>query len=240
MPIELQTNLALVPEPSAPSHVVNVKWVQDFFTGLKKAPVRLVAVADQVGTFNVTDLEFTYTAQGPVDIDGEEVDQDDRILFTHQSNAIENLLYVCSHKGTAGTDETILKCADDFATDIQPGMSVSVTEGDDHANTTWRLTTQGVITAGQTALAWEPFIPARGTEVKAIDFIPADGTATAGGGMEWSLAHDLGTDEVVVTIYNNSNKSLVLAEVEIEDNDHIAVRFGIEPTAGSWRAVVVG
>lgn len=240
MAIEVQTQLALVAEPTAPSHATNIKWVQEFFQGLKKAPVRLVAVADQTGTFNVGDLEFTYTAQGPVDIDDEEVDENDRILFTHQTNAVENLLYVCTHKGVAGTDATVLTCADDFKSDIQPGMTVSVTEGDDHANSTWRLTTQGVITAGTTALTWEPFVPARGTEIKAVDFTPGDGTATAGGGMEWSLDHSLGTDEVQVQLYNNATKAMVMAEVEIEDNDHVMVRFAVEPTAGSWRAIVVG
>ena len=126
MPIELQTNLALIPEPAAPSHVVNVKWVTDFVSGLRKGPVRLVATVNQTGTFNAGDLEFTYTAQGPIDIDGEEIEEEDRILFTGQSDGVENLVYTCTHKGVAGTDETVLTGASDFTGgDIQPGMTVN-------------------------------------------------------------------------------------------------------------------
>ena len=209
---------------------------------MRKGPVRLVSTVNQTGSFNAGDLEFTYTAQGPVDIDGEEIDEEDRVLFTGQSDGIENLVYTCTHKGVAGTDETVLTAAADFAGgDVQPGMTVSVTEGDDHANTTWRLTTQGVITAGTTALTWEPFTPARGTEIRAINFTDADGTSTASGGMEWDLDHSLGTDNVQVQIFNNANNNMVFADIEITDNDTVTITFAVEPPGGSsYRAVVVG
>src|SRR5262245_11089368 len=117
MAIELQTNLALVPEPSAPDHVVNIKWVTAFFQGLRKAPVWLIAVVDQAGTFNQAQLEFEYTAQGPATIDGEDVEVGDRVLFAGQTDPRDNLIFECTHEGVAGTDHTILKVADDFDED---------------------------------------------------------------------------------------------------------------------------
>lgn len=249
MPIELQTNIALIPEPASPAHLVNVRWVENFFQGLQKAPVRLVATVEQTGTFDLGDKDFTYTAVTPTTIDGEVVAVGDRILFTGQlTDPEENLIYECSQAGD-GTDPTILKIAPDFDEDhkIQPGISVTVTEGDDHANQTWRLTTLGTIILGSTALTWEPYIPPKTTEVFTDDIDTANGTATASGGMEWEIEHDLGTDAVTVQIYNNANNSLVMADVVTARADNSAstniltVRFAVEPAPGaSYRVVVVG
>ena len=235
MPIELQTNLALIPEPAAPSHVVNVRWVTDFVAGLRKAPVRLVATVNQTGSFDATDLEFTYGAQGPIDIDGEEIEEDDRELFTGQSDHIENLVYTCTHKGVAGTDETVLTVAADFKTDIQPGMTVSVTEGDDHADTNWKLVTSGTITLDSTNLEFIPVTPPTGAK-KYAETITGDGATT-----DFPIQHNLGDTDVSVTIFNLATKSIVLADVHTVDNNEVEIGFAEPPTAaqGPYRVVVI-
>jgi len=237
MPIELQTNVSLVPEPAAPSHLVNIRWVTAFFQGLKKAPVRLVSTTDQIGTYNSTALTFTYGAQGPTTIDGELVAQNDRVLFTGQTDQRQNLVYEVTHVGVAGTDETVLTVADDFNDDskIQTGVSVTVTDGDDHADSTWRLITGGTIVLNTTALEWELYVPPKTTEVHSENFL-GDGALTS-----WAIVHSLATTDVSVSLYNNANHSLVLADVEVTDANTVTIRFALAPPAGaSYRAVVIG
>lgn len=238
MPIELQTNIHLVPDPAHPRHLVNVQWVQDFFRGLQKAPVRLVSTIEQVGTYNTSDQTFTYTAQGPADIDDEDVDLGDRVLFTGQTtNGFENLIYECTHVGVAGTDSTILTVADDFNEDakILTGTTVTVSEGDEHAGTTWRLITPPTIIFESTALEWEVYEAPRTTEVWAGDF-DGDGTLTS-----WVLNHGLGVQDVVVQLRNRANQAVVMADIELTDVNNVTVNFVLPPPTGAgYRAVIIG
>lgn len=245
MPFESHVNIALIPEPTSPDHLVPARWVTAFVQGLQKLPVRLVATQPQVGTFDLGDKEFTYTGQGPITVDGEEIEQDDRVLFTGQTgpNAVENLIYTCTHAGVAGTDETVLTLATDADDDskFQTGVTVAVTDGDDNAGKTFRLTTQGTIILGSTALEWEPYTTPKGTARFAEEFDASTGTVTASGGMEWEITHPLGTDEVLVQLFDRGNQAMILANVEVTDTNTVTIGFDVEPAATDhFRAVIIG
>lgn len=233
----------MIPEPTHPDHLVPARWVEAYVQGLTKTPVRLVATTNQAGTFDLGDKEFTYTAQGPVTIDGEELEQGEDVLFTGQTDPTENLIFRCTHKGVAGTDETVLELRDDADEDdkYKTGITVAVSEGIAHAGTTFRLTTQGTIILGSTALDWEPYVPPKGTSRFSEDFDASTGTATASGGMEWEIEHNLGTVEVLVQLYNRGNNAMILADVETTDADTVTIGFAEEPAGGAgFRAVVIG
>lgn len=243
MAVESHVNIALIPEPSHADHLVPARWVEAYVQGLTKTPVRLVATTNQDGSFDLGDKEFTYTAQGPVTIDGEELEQGEDVLFTGQTDKTENLIFECTHKGVAGTDETVLTLRSDADEDdkYKTGITVAVSEGTAHAGTTFRLTTQGTIILGTTALDWEPYVPPKGTSRFSEEFTAADGTATATGGMEWEIEHNLGTVEVLVQLYNRGNNAQILAEVEATDANTVTVTFADEPAGGAgYRAVIIG
>lgn len=243
MPIESHVNIALIPEPNHPDHLVNGKWVERYVQGLTKAPVRLVASGNQSGAFDLGDKEFTYTAQGPVTIDGEEVEQGDAILFAGQTDQTERLIFECTHKGVAGTDETVLSLRADADEDAKykTGMSVAVSEGDVHAGSTFRLVTQGTIIIGTTALEWEPYTPPKGTSVYSEEFTAADGTATASGGMDFEIEHQLNNPHPLVQLYNRDTSAMILADIEATDANTVTIGFAEEPAAtAGYRAVVIG
>src|SRR5215831_3719263 len=99
MAIELQTNIALETTPVAPAHLVNIQWVQDFFTGRVKAPVAVVATTDQAGTYDAPTMTFTYTATGAIDIDDELLALNDRVLLVGQTDGTQNGIYTVSVVG---------------------------------------------------------------------------------------------------------------------------------------------
>lgn len=243
MAIESHVNITLIPEPNRPDHLVTARYVENYVQGLTKTPVRLVATGPQAGAFTLADKEFEYTAQGPVTIDGEELEQGESVLFAGQADKSENLIFECTHKGVAGTDETILELRGDADEDAKykTGVSVAVSEGSAHAGSTFRLVTQGAIVIGTTWLDWEPYTPPKGTSVFFDQFTAADGTATADGGMEWQLDHGLNSTNVVVQLFNRDTNSMILAEIETTDADTVTVTFAEEPPAAAgYRAVIIG
>lgn len=239
--VEAQANIRLVPEPTSLDHLVPGRWVIRTIQGFTKEPVRLVATNPQAGAFSLPNKTFTYTAQGPVTIDGEEVDQGDAILFAGQADKTQNLLYTCTQKGTVGTDSTVLTLREDADEDYQTGITVVVTDGSNHAGTTFRLTTQGTIIIGTTALDWEPYTPPKTTSLFPDEFTAADGTSTPTGGMEWEIEHNLNNVNVLVQLYNRDSNAQVIADVVTTDPNTVTIGFAEEPPAtAGYRVVVIG
>lgn len=237
MPIELQTNIALETTPSDPKHLVNIQWVADFFTGQVKAPVRVVANSDQDGTYTAATKSFNYTVTGPTVIDGKTLALGERVLFVGQNDKTQNGIYTVFAVGNGGGTETVLERAPDFndSTLISPGVTVAVQEGDDHADTTWKLITSGTIILDTTNLEWIPVTPATGAK-KHAETITGDGATT-----DFPIQHNLGDTDVSVSIWNLSTKSIVLADVHTVDNNEVEIGFAEPPTAamGPYRVVVI-
>lgn len=236
MPIELQTNLALECEPVDPSHVVNIRWVEQFFTGKVKAPVRVVSTVDLDGTPSTDHMTFVLTAAGPLVIDGVTLAVNDRVLLQGQANPEENGIYVVGNAGNGGPAE--LDRAADFAdpSHIFTGVTIAVNQGTNHANTTWKLTSTGPFDIGVTGLDFISVTPTTGT-AKYAETITGDGTET-----EFDIDHSLGTQDVSVSIRNLSTHGIVLADVTTVDNNTVEIGFckAPEPSDGPYRVTVIG
>lgn len=237
MPIELQTNIALETTPADPKHLVNMQWVTDFFMGQVKLPVRVVATTDQVGTYTAATKSFNYAATGPTVIDGETLALADRVLLAGQTDQTQNGIYSVWAVGNGGGTETVLERASDFndSSLITSGVTIAVQEGDDHADTTWKLVTSGTITLDTTNLEFIPVTPATGAK-KYAETITGDGVLT-----DFPIQHNLGDTDVSVSIWNMATKSIVLADVHTVDNNEVEIGFAEPPTAaqGPYRVVVI-
>ena len=83
-------------------------------------------------------------------IDGVSLDDKDRVLLLGQTNQAQNGIYTWST-----TTKKLTRSSDaDSIFELSPGNKVYVEEGSSHANTTWTLITQGIITPGTTSLVF--------------------------------------------------------------------------------------
>lgn len=237
MAIELYTNISLETTPVDPKHLVPMSWVEDFVAGKVKAPVRVVATANQAGTYAAAPaMTFTYTAMGPTTIDGEALALNDRVLLVGQTTATQNGIYTVTHVGVP-TDHTILTRASDFnaSNKIFSGVTVGVNQGDDHAHSFWKLTSDDPITLDTTPLNFISITPPISTR-KYSETITGDGTET-----DFEIEHSLGSEAVHVQIFNNASKAWVMTAVTIDDVDTVTVSFDVAPTAAQvFNVVVIG
>jgi hypothetical protein len=237
MALESFVNILLEATPSDPKHLVTLQWVSDFVLGRGKMPVRLVSTSNLAGTYlPAPALTFTMTATGATDIDGVPVVVGNRVLFTGQTAAAHNGIYVVTTVG-AGATHTVFTRADDFNTSakIHSGVTVAVNQGDDHSGTFWKLVSDDPITLDTTALNWTSIEPPTGTQVYS-ETITGDGVDD-----EFDIEHELGTEDVVVQVYNNASHALVITDVKIEDDDTVTIGFANPPTATQvFKVVVIG
>lgn len=98
---------------------------------------------------------ITLSGGTPATVDGVSLTIDDRILVTGQTSASENGIYRCTVVGSGSTGTWIRGRDANLADSIVAGMTCTVTEGTSHANTFWKLTTDGAITVGTTDLTFE-------------------------------------------------------------------------------------
>ena len=102
----------------------------------------------------ITVSNVTLTGGAPSVVDGVSLTAGDRVLVTGQSTGSENGLYAVSSVGI-GSDGTWVRTNDGNEDgEIQAGMIVMVTEGATYADTQWKLTTDGTIDIGTTALTF--------------------------------------------------------------------------------------
>ena len=238
MAIELQTNLDLIPTPTADDHVVNIKWVKQFFTGMVKAPVRLVETHHLAGSTHPGE-EFHVAAHGHLEIDGEDVDPGDRLLLVRQTDKRENGIWEVKEVGHSGASAE-LKRPDDFNSHahIVGGTSVAVSDGDNHSGTTWKLVNEGTVHVGTTHQEWEEFVPFTSVNVFAKEIRQALGDDDK----EFEVEHNLGTTDVTVQMWNETKgHRMVLADFRVVNNNKIEVGFAIAPPHSEiYRVVVMG
>ena len=104
----------------------------------------------------ITVSNVTLTGGAPSVVDGVSLTAGDRVLVTGQSTGSENGLYAVAVVGI-GSDGTWVRTNDGNEDgEIQAGMIVMVTEGATYADTQWKLTTDGTIDIGTTALVFAP------------------------------------------------------------------------------------
>jgi hypothetical protein len=95
---------------------------------------------------------ITLEGGAPAVVDGVSLQQLDRVLVTGQNTASQNGFYRVQTLGQ-GENGTWVRTSDtDETGELAPGTVVMVTEGEVHADTQWKLTTNGTIVVGETAL----------------------------------------------------------------------------------------
>jgi len=236
MAIELQTNLSLEATPSDPKHVVNIKYVSDFFAGKVKMPVRALSAANIAGNYSSVSMALVSGAVGALVFDGVTLQTGDRVLLIGQNNAEQNGIYVVTNPGD-GTTAAELVRADDFNSSdkIYPGVSIAVNFGTLFANTRWKLAVDGAIVLDTTELTFTKVGAVVGTS-KHSETITGDNVET-----EFEIEHNLGTTDVQVSIVNLVTNQILLTDVTIVDSNTINVSFGGPPTpAQVYRVTVIG
>lgn len=102
----------------------------------------------------VQTTNVTLAGGAPSSVDSVNLVTNDRVLVTGQNTASQNGLYLVQTVG-AGSNGTWIRTSDANATgEIEAGMIVMVTEGNNYADTQWLLTTNNPITIGTTNLSF--------------------------------------------------------------------------------------
>lgn len=128
-----------VGSPSAGTDAANRDYVDNVARGLSwKQPVRVAS------TGNVS-----LSAPGTT-LDGVTLAVNDRILLKNQTAGAENGIYVWS-----GGSSALVRATDaDNGTELQPGTSVTVTEGTAGGDKVYMIVSDGAVTIGTTATSW--------------------------------------------------------------------------------------
>jgi len=151
----------------------------------------------------ITLTNITLSGGAPSVVDGVSLMAGDRILVNGQSNAAQNGLYQVQTLGT-GENGTWTRTSDaNQDGEIQPGMIVMVTQGNQYADTPWKLITNGEIIIGTTELTF--------TENYSLAFgnIFANGTAVIANVVSAPITFVAGAN--VSIIGNNTTKTVTIS-----------------------------
>ena len=186
------------------------------------------------------------TLSGLQTIDGISVLAGERVLVKNQTNGAENGLYnAASGAWTRTTDA-------DANAEVHAGLTVMVEEGTTNADSQWRLTTDGAITLGSTALTFAQIGAATAYtggsgititgNVVAIDtgVVVRKFAATVGGATSIAVTHSLNTTDVQVQAYLVSTNELVECDVVRTNATTVTLGFAVAPAANSIRVSIQG
>ena len=132
-------------------------YVDSVANGLDvKASMRVATTANL--SVSATATALTASSNGAISIDGVALSTGDRVLVKDQSTAAQNGFYKVTNAGGAGAQFVLTRVGDADASDeLTAGAFVFVEEGTANADNGYVLTTNGTITVGTTALAFEQF-----------------------------------------------------------------------------------
>lgn len=186
------------------------------------------------------------TLSGLQTIDGISVLAGERVLVKNQTTATENGLYnAASGAWTRTTDA-------DAAAEVTAGLTVMVEEGTTNADSQWRLTTDGAITLGTTALTFAQIggatVYTAGTGVTITGNVVAVDTgvvtrkfaATIGGATSVAVTHALNTTDVQCQAYLVSTGELVECDIVRTSATQVTFGFAVAPAANSIRVTIQG
>lgn len=226
------TNLAT---PTSAADAVTKSYVDSAVNGTDwKQSVRAVATAN-------------ITLSGTQTIDGISVGVGERVAAVGQTTGSQNGIYVVgSGAWTRAVDA-------DTGT-LTANAAFYVEEGTSNADSQWRLTTNAPITVGTTALtfaqigAGTSYTNGNGISI-AGSVISVDATvvarkfsATIGDGSATSIAvtHNLGTQDVQVTVRQVSDNAVVWCDVVSTSTTVATVSFSVAPASNALRVTVIG
>lgn len=187
------------------------------------------------------------TLSGAQTIDGVAVAAGNRVLVKSQSAAAANGIYVAA----AGA---WTRASDFDAASEVTGATVFVSEGTTQGGTQWNMTTTGAVTVGTTPVTWTQVgggggsytagngITIAGSVIAADPAVVArKASATVGDGTATTLTitHNLGTQDVLVSVRETSTNAGVLCDWVSNGANTVQLTFGTAPTAGQYKVTVV-
>lgn len=211
---ELYSNIKLKANPTDNEHIVNKKYVDDMISGKIKEPVRVVEGTNFEGTYEGTGMTLTQTTASTLVIDGVTVELNDRILLVGQTDATQNGIYEVTTLGTDSVQAVLTRTADfNTSSAIKSNVRIPVSQGTANKDTSYVLTTDGVITLDTTSLDFIKFSAEKGIS-KAIGTFKGDGILT-----EFTITHGLGTTKPsAVAFYKADNTPVGFAWKGTSDN----------------------
>lgn len=187
------------------------------------------------------------TLSGAQTIDGVSVIAGDRVLVKNQSSGSANGIYVAA----AGAWN---RATDFDAASEVVGAAVFVSEGTANGNSQWNMTTDAPVTIGTTALVWAQV--GGGTSYTAGNGIGISGgvisvdtavtarkySANVGDGTSTTITvtHNLNTKDVAVSVRTASGDEGVLVDWVANGVNTVQLTFGVAPSSGQYRALIVG
>lgn len=188
------------------------------------------------------------TLSGTQTVDGVALVALDRCLVKNQSTPAQNGLYVVSAGAWSRTTDA------DGVGELASNTTVLVQEGTANADTQWTVSTNGAITPGVTAVAFQQIgaatsyvadgatIQLTGNSFSAV--VAGNGSltrkwaGTVGGSTSIACVHSLGTKDVTYSVRQVSDDAIVGCGAVFTDVNTITLTFAVAPTASSIRVVV--
>lgn len=253
--LDLQSQkITSLADPSANTDAANKQYVDNVARGLSwKAPVRVAS------TTNVN------TASPGATIDGVTLTANDRVLLKDQTTPSQNGIWVWTGAASVMTRATDA----DTNGELEPGSSVSVTEGTTNADRVYMIISDAAITIGTTSQTWGQLsggtsysggngINIAGSVISAIgttgisvtgsgigvdtSLVTRKFSANVGNGSSTSIAvtHSLGTKDITVAVRDNASDQGVLTDWTATDINTVTLVFAVAPAANAYRLTVHG
>jgi hypothetical protein len=240
--------------PTADTDAANKGYVDSIAQGLDpKASVIAATTTD--GTL------ATAFADGQV-VDGVTLATGNRILIKNQSTPTENGIYVVAASG-APARSTDMDSGTEF-----PGAFTFVEQGTVNGDTGWVCSNDAPVTLGSTNITFVQFSGAgtytagNGLTLTGTTFAVGAGTGISvgadtvgidtavvvtkyavsigdGAATSYTVTHNLGTKDVIVSIYDNSSPyAEVVCDIQHTSTTAITLLFSVAPTSNQYRVVV--
>jgi hypothetical protein len=249
------TNLAT---PTNSTDAANKGYVDAAVEGLTwKAAANLFSAVDVPLTGNTGTLDIdTYGALTSAD-------SGYRIVLSNQTDDTEDGIYVYNDNGTT---YTLTRAADANTTAELEGATIYILEGTTKAGTSWTQSNHYLTTfAGQTWVQLAGpgvFTAGNGINISSniISAVAGSGITVTSGGINidtavvvrkyaanvgdgsntsYTITHNLGTRDVVVSVYDNSSPyAEVICDVQHTSTTAITLLFSVAPTSNQYRVVV--
>lgn len=116
-----------------------------------------------------TTSNVTLSGGTPATVDGVNLQVNDRVLVTGQTDATENGIYFVSTLGSGSNGSWTRALDANENAEVSSGLILTVTEGTLHSSSIWKLTTADPITIGGTELTFVPNLENSNVYVKALD-----------------------------------------------------------------------
>lgn len=249
------TNVAT---PTASTDAANKGYVDAAVEGLTwKTAANLFAASNVALTGNTNTLNIdTYGALTSAD-------NGYRIVLSNQTDDTEDGIYVYNDNGTT---YTLSRAADASTFQELEGATIYILEGTTKAGTSWTQSNHYLTSfAGQTWVQLAGpgvFTAGNGIDITSnvISAVAGSGITVTSGGINidtsvvvrkyaanvgdgsntsYTITHNLGTRDVVVSVYDNSSPyAEVICDVQHTSTTAITLLFSVAPTSNQYRVVV--